>query len=132
MEKRILIAFDLSFGVRYGFRALYTPASPSPAPEVTAPSAAAEAARQDAVEAPRVVIETAPPPLGSTLQAEGIEDASIDNSLYTATLSNQGAVLKSFQLKAYSDAEGKAIELIDAASAAAVGWPLALFTGDTA
>jgi YidC/Oxa1 family membrane protein insertase len=70
-------------------------------------------------------------PSAESVQADQAEDFQVDTPLYTATLSNRGAVLKSFRLKApYTDAEGKAIELIDATGAAKIGWPMAISTLD--
>jgi YidC/Oxa1 family membrane protein insertase len=56
----------------------------------------------------------------------------VDTPLYTATLSNLGGVLTSYKLKAYSDGEGKPLELINPAAGEKVGWPLALETADEA
>ncbi len=137
MEKRILVAFVLSFAVLYGFRTLYSP-PPSPAPEqAVAPNPAPETpppAKQPSAES----VTTALPIPDHDIRAEKVEDLAIDTPLYTATLSNVGGVLKSYTLKAYSDAEGHPIELIDQKSAEGldqkagkkVGWPMALVTSD--
>jgi YidC/Oxa1 family membrane protein insertase len=133
MEKRIILAFVLSFAVLYGFRALYTPA-PEPATQ-TATATPTPAQQQGTTPAP-----AAPPAATSTpvetpagdIQSEKAETVSVDTPLYTATISNVGGVLKSYRLKAYSDAEGKPLELINAAAGEKVGWPLALETDDAA
>ena len=64
------------------------------------------------------------------IQAAMVEDIQLDTMLYAATLTNHGAVLKSFRLKMFTDMSGKPIELIDAAGGAEVGWPLAITTQD--
>ena len=133
MEKRVIIAFVLSIAVMYLFTTLYTPRKPldpasavetttTPAPAnpiPTLPSGAAEKA------------EPAPPPEQESRAAKA-EDFVIETPLYTASVSNVGGVLKSYRLKAYSDAEGHPLELIDQPAAAKVGWPLSLTTGDNA
>jgi YidC/Oxa1 family membrane protein insertase len=65
-------------------------------------------------------------------RAEKAEDFVIETPLYTATISNVGGVLKSYRLKGYTDGEGQPLELIEQMSAAKVGWPLTLTTGDKA
>jgi len=129
MEKRLLLAFILSFGVLYGFRYLYPP------PPVV------DKAAKTAVEKP----VTPPPPLPAspapvasvtgeeTIQADAAEVMTVKNALYEATISNVGGVLKSFRLvdKTYLS-NGKPTELIDAYAGAKVGFPLAIATADSA
>src|SRR5262245_15235380 len=115
MEKRVILAFVLSFAVLYAFRALYAPpAVPKPqakaeaqAPPPTVPPPAPGAEGKPA-SAPTVSLEDT--------QAEKAEDLSFDTSLYTATIANTGGVIKSFRLKAYTDGEGKPLELINQAA----------------
>ncbi len=136
MEKRILLAFILSFGVLYGFRALYAPTEPQTA--VPAPS---QPTSEESVPVPAPIQQesansdqsqaTVPVPEGG-IRAENPEEFVFDTELYTATVSNVGGGLKSFRLKAYKDANGDPIELIDADGASKVGWPLAVVTGDKA
>src|SRR5579862_8473742 len=138
MEKRILLAFLLSLIVLYGSRLLFPPkvvppgteqSSNTKAPVVT--PASTQPSRPS--EPPRTVPEAEPAvPEGENVQAKDAEDFQVDTPIYTATLSNHGAVLKSFRLKApYTDAEGHPIELIDAAGTAKIGWPLAIATQDS-
>lgn len=131
MEKRIILAFILSFAVLYGFRALYTPTAPvsEPAAVQTAQAPTTPpATTPKSTEAP-VATESA---TAGDIHAEKSEVIVVDTPLYTATVSNVGGVLKSYKLKAYSDAEGHAIELIDAKGGSKLGWPLTLTTGDGA
>jgi YidC/Oxa1 family membrane protein insertase len=64
------------------------------------------------------------------VQADAAEEKSVDTAVYRAVVSNVGAVLKSFQLKKYLDADGKPLELIDAYAAAQAGFPFAIATAD--
>src|SRR5690349_10474249 len=115
MEKRILLAFILSIAVMFGFGLLRTPRTRpgSPSPAATAPTP---------TPAPAEPAKTAPvtpsTPAGSEgvtedIHADQAEDVVVDTDLYTATLNNRGAVLKSFRLKKFTDTQGKPIELID-------------------
>src|SRR5438093_1973675 len=129
MEKRILLAFVLSFAVLYGFSWLF-PSRPSETPAATAKTPAA----QSTATTPEAARQPAPPvePTAGEVRAETVEDTVVDTALYTASLSNAGGVLQSFKLKAYTDASGKAIELINQDMGAKTGWPLAFSTDDNA
>lgn len=129
MEKRVLLAFVLSIAVVWAFQGLFMPAPP-----VTPPAAPVSVPATPAPPAPAVVPPASPQapasPETSDIAAAGPEDATVDTTLFRAVLSNTGGVLKSFQLKAYTDAEGKAIELVSQTAAATLGWPLGIVTGD--
>src|SRR5262245_59949987 len=130
MEKRVILAFVLSFAVLYAFRSLFAPTpateqppiaqQPPPAVSNSVPPPAKASTRSG--EAPQL-------PVGD-IKAEGRQDLVFETELYTATLSNLGGVLKSFKLKGYSDGEGHPVELINHEAGAKVGWPLALVSGE--
>jgi len=124
MEKRVLIAFLLSFAVLYGIRFLM----PAPPP----PEKAAVDTKAEATEKPPVVPPATIATDDKTIQADSEEVKRVDTSLYVAEVSNAGGVLKSFKLKAYPDAAGKPTELVDAYAAGKVGFPLAIRTADPA
>ena len=137
MEKRILLAFALSLAVLYGFRVLFPPQQPpTQPPPPTAQAAPAAAAPQ--VNQPTAQPKPAVTPVATTRRQEAptnedviaaeIENVSIETPLYSATLSNQGAVLKSFRL--FFGDEHKPTEVIDATGGAKIGWPLAIVTLD--
>jgi YidC/Oxa1 family membrane protein insertase len=136
MEKRIIIAFLLSFGVLYAFRALYIPPvnTPKSADTVDQASTPPGAPANAAPLAPVVTASTEgkAETLIGDIQATKAEDVAFDTGLYTATISNVGGVLKSYKLKAYADAEGHAIELINETGASKLGWPLSIVTSDAA
>src|SRR5215510_8597537 len=100
MEKRVILAFVLSFLVLYAFRALFTPPATTepqttqlPTPAVTPPSPE---------KRPAAIAESA-----TSVRAEGVhgknpEDVPFETALYTGTFSNVGGVLKSYKLKNYS------------------------------
>src|SRR5581483_3613213 len=134
MEKRVILAFVMSFIVLYAFRALYvpppqpeeqkqsaqvpnSPTSPNPTLAEKTPGAAAEE------------VSTSPV---TDVHADKTEEVTIDTPLYTAKLSNQGGVLTSFRLKAYTDDKGQPLQLINQYAGSRVGWPLTLQTDDAA
>ena len=121
MEKRVILAFVLSFVVLFAFRTLYSPppsitepvVPPSdtqtvPPPSKTPPVAIPPAEKNEALPAEDV-------------RADKAEDFVIDTPLYAATISNIGGVLTSYKLKDYRDGEGKPLELIDQKAGAKVG-----------
>src|SRR5215467_1212891 len=138
MEKRVIIAFVMSFVVLYAFRALYMPpkpaepaeqqqstesqAAPAPAPTPVQP-APPEVAQSTKHEAPV-------PNTPRDLRGEKPENFTIDTPLYSATISNVGGVLRNFFLKTYKDGEGHPLQLINQMAGDRVGFPLAITTGD--
>jgi YidC/Oxa1 family membrane protein insertase len=128
MEKRILIAFLLSFAVLYGTRFLYPPPPAPDTPATKEETAAPPAPTMPAVSPQAAVAVSAE----ETIQAETEKIDEIDTPLYHAAISNVGGVLRSFQLKKFLDAAGKPTELIDSFAGHQVGFPLALSTGDAA
>src|SRR5262249_27634135 len=133
--KRVILAFALSIAVMYAFSALYKPTkttSSSVTVTETPPTAPASAPTPESdvshttAEEPNSSLSAVP----KDLSAEKAEDSVFSTPLYTATISNVGGVLKSYHLKAYSDGEGRPLELINDIAGTKVGWPLALVTGD--
>jgi YidC/Oxa1 family membrane protein insertase len=125
MEKRILIAFLLSFAVLYGARFLYPP---PPVPDKAKTEAQTPAPEQPAVPVQPTAVG------GETVESDREEIKTIETPLYRAVFSNVGGVLKSFQLKdpTYKDREGKPTELINPYAGTQVGFPFALTTADPA
>src|SRR5262249_10017038 len=135
MEKRVIIAFVLSFAVLYASRALFSPPQPPPGTEqkqnaesqLTKSPAVPESNPPAAEKPPENIPRTA-----ANLRAEKTEDFAVETPLYKAVMSNEGAVLKSYTLKAFTDAKGNPLELINPTAGSKVGWPLAMETGDKA
>jgi YidC/Oxa1 family membrane protein insertase len=130
MEKRVILAFVLSFAVLYAFRALYTP-PPAAVPEPSTSSPAPPASNTPAEAAFRTSEVPSAVPIGD-VRGEKPEELVFETPLYSATFSNVGAVLKSFKLKQYTGEEGHPLELINQEAGSKVGWPLAVETGDKA
>src|SRR5207237_4081783 len=131
MEKRVILAFVLSFSVIYPFTTLYSPRhAPEPAASVQTSSPPPVKETSPIPTTPAEKTETQVTPGAAEVHADKTEDFVVDTPLYTATVSNVGGVLRSYKLKMYSDGEGHPLELIDHTSGAKVGWPLTVSTGD--
>jgi YidC/Oxa1 family membrane protein insertase len=133
MEKRILLSFALSFLVLVLFyQFVYTPppvSLPVSEPEETAEATAPDIpAGPEAGEGPVSGAEATPP--GQTVEAAGVETVDVGTAVYAVRLSNAGAVIESFRLLDYEGAGGETLELLDPEVDRALGWPLALVTGD--
>jgi YidC/Oxa1 family membrane protein insertase len=132
MEKRVILAFVLSFAVLYAFRALYSPPPPATETANATPSAESPAAlpEQAVPPPPPSKAEAVPADTPAELKSATVEDVTFDTPLYVATFSNLGSVLKSFKLKRYPDGQGGPVELINQEVGSKIGWPLAFVTGD--
>lgn len=129
MEKRLLIAFALSFVVLYAFQYVYSPTRPNaPAAAEKAESTENETLPVPPAARPSEVAGVAPG--GIPIRAEEALDRKVETELYEATVSNVGGVLRSFRLKEYLDAENKPTELIDPYAGSKVGFPLAVVSAD--
>ncbi len=117
--KRLVLAFALSAAILIGWTILFPPPKPSaPAarPATTPPAAtAAPSATTAAAVAPR----PAPAPAAQAAResvvpvSAGAEElVEVRSPLYTARLSNEGGVLKSFVLTHHRDGAGKALDLV--------------------
>src|SRR5215467_11770265 len=132
MEKRVIIAFVLSFAVLYAFRAYFQPPSTGERQQTIETQPATSQPVPVAV-APPVVEKTAEAEVpADNLHAEKAEEMAIDTPLYRAVISNVGGVLRSFTLKDYKDGEGRPVELINQTAGGKQGWPLSAQTGDKA
>jgi YidC/Oxa1 family membrane protein insertase len=122
MEKRALIAIVLSVAVLLVFTQLFPSPAPQPAKKVVTAAPAGEAgeagkgkaaapAEQATVPAAGQAEALAPEAVpGTPLKPE--KDITVDTSLYTAVISTNGGVIKSWKLKDYKDESGKAEEMV--------------------
>lgn len=135
MEKRVIIAFVLSFAVLYAFRALYSPPPQKPGQEQQQTAQVAPSLPQKSPESPVAAPASPAPEAPEVARAADIhgqknEDFTVDTPLYTAVVSNIGGVLKSYKLKDYKDGQGHPTELINQSAPSQVGSPLTISTGD--
>ncbi len=151
MEKRILLAFALSFVVLFAFSRFSAPPQPlespnnevsgppSEAPDVSRASDAASEAtpvREDRVPRAGAFEERNPSEPTSDsqreIEAQRSEELTLETGVYYAVFSNEGGALRSLRLRDYEGAEGEPLELINQEVGASLGWPLSLATGDQA
>ncbi|HEX5413068.1 MAG TPA: membrane protein insertase YidC [Terriglobia bacterium] len=133
-EKRVMIAFALSFVLLLMWRVLFVK-TPPPAPK---PSGSAQATAQHSTEQEGIHQTAAkpeapkPPPAPQIPVSEGqqAENIVVENDLYRIAFSTRGAVVKSWILKKYKDANGKPLDVVDPAACEQLGYPMSLRTTD--
>jgi len=133
-ERRALLAALLSLVVVVGWQLLFAPKPPirppQPAPaQTTAQPAGAPAAAPAAPEPPSAA---AAPPIPAKAAA-GEKTIVVENGLYRVVLSNHGAVVRSWQLKGYTDDHKppRTLDLVHSEAARQTGgWPFSLALED--
>jgi len=124
MEMRLLVAFLLMGAVM--FLTPYFFKGPPPVPPKKAPTAAASLT--PAPTPPGAQEHTAPNPAAPSARATKEQPQPpfiVDTDLFHVVLSNQGATVRSWQLKKYLGNDGKPLELVNAA--AKLDFPFALY-----
>src|SRR5689334_1430240 len=139
MELRLLLAFILMgvvmFVSQYYFKSAAPPAAQKAAQNSAqnpAPASPADATK-DAAQPPapppeEAKAEAAPPAAGATPQ-QAQPPVTIDTDLYHVTFSNQGATVRSWQLKKFKANKQDRLELVNTAST--LPWPFSLGFPDT-
>ena len=136
MERRVLIAVILSFLVLYGYQALFPPAPDQTAQQkpvqasksATAPNASAAERSNPAPS----VQPSQPLPAESGAPSVPAHEVVVDGSDVRGVFTSRGAVLKSWQLKKYQDAEQHALELVAGHAPSDAPLPFTLETDDAA
>jgi YidC/Oxa1 family membrane protein insertase len=129
-DKRILIAFVLSFAVLLLWRVILPP-PPAP-PKTAAPAQARPATSQPGASGQVAAVPIPPPapvalPVATGSKAETIV---VENDLYRVTFSTQGAVAKSWLLKKYQDEKGQSLDVVNGAACEQLGFPMSLSLAD--
>ena len=105
------------------------PPGPAPPPPPTpAPTAAFGGTSTPPAATPSMAPAAAVPTVAAT--AEG--SIVIENELYKITFSNKGAEVRSWVLKRFHDRNGALLDLVHDAASKQFGYPLSLYTYDTA
>lgn len=133
-EKRVFIAFILMFGVFLLWRAFFW----QPPPTTTeSPKAHTQATTHIPQPSPlksgtSSAVEKPPAPVAlPVVQGSTAADITIQNSLYQVTFSTQGAVVKSWILRKYKDAENKPLDVVNEKACAQLGYPFSLEMADS-
>jgi YidC/Oxa1 family membrane protein insertase len=139
MEKRLILAIFLSFVVLFLYQLLFVKK-----PEVLPEDKAVTQTTVTSPEKPPLARSTSPPttpsPENKTPEIVPTEikpiaaveetEVVVETPLYRAVWSNQGGVLKSWQLKKYKDDEGEVLELVSPRAQEVGLYPFRLETGD--
>jgi YidC/Oxa1 family membrane protein insertase len=129
-ELRIILAFALSFIILIVSQML-RPKPPALTPEQAAKQQAAQ--KQVAGEKPEAKAAAATPSVPSEPVAGGAEEEiTVESDLYRVVFSTRGAVVKSWTLKKYQDAQKNPLELVNSKAATQYGAPLSVWLPDEA
>lgn len=129
-EKRVIIAFALSFVLLLIWRVAFVT---TPTPPKKSSSGAQQAAGQKASEqtvAKPEAPKAPPPPQIPVAEGQQAQDIVVENNFYRITFSTRGAVVKSWSLKKYDDANGKPLDVVDPAACKQLGYPMSVRTAD--
>jgi YidC/Oxa1 family membrane protein insertase len=134
-EKRVIIAFALSFVLLLIWRVMFVTTPPPPkkaspgAPQANTQQAAGENGLEQSAakpEAPKVP----PPPQIPVVEGQQARDIVVENDLYRITFSSQGGLVKSWILKKYDDASGRPLDVVNSAACKQLGYPMSIRTAD--
>jgi YidC/Oxa1 family membrane protein insertase len=130
-ERRLLLIFLVTFVVMLAFQPLlkkYLPTPPAPQ-QITQPAPTAPAPSSNNISA--ALVPAAKPGQAPVKRAAALEETVIENDLFKITLTNRGALAKSWTLKKFdNDSETGPLDLVNPAAAAQYGYPLSLWTYD--
>jgi len=115
MERRFFFAILLSFVVLYGYQALFVPPAPKTPPTVTTPSTPANPAQASPSNTPPASETATAPPAAELPPAEGEtaeREIVVDTATIQVVLSNRGARVLHWRLKAFRDQRGNQVDLV--------------------
>lgn len=132
-NKRLLITF-LLFAVFIAALQFLIP-KPQPQPQSQKPQSTPQAQATPASVTPAPAMPTSPTAAKPTAtipvkKATGPAEAVLENENYRVTITNQGAVVKSWVLKKFTDNNGRELDLVNPAVAGSLGFPLSMFSYD--
>jgi YidC/Oxa1 family membrane protein insertase len=137
MERRLIIAFVLTFLVILASQPLLKKYLPTSAPAPAKQAQTAPSTPTATPTAPATAPPTAPPQpqvpvpaTGVTKQATAEAETVIENDDYRITFTNRGAQVKSWILKKFDDEHGQPLDLVNNEAAQKYGYPLSLWTYD--
>jgi YidC/Oxa1 family membrane protein insertase len=132
MERRVLLAISLSFLVLFLYQALFVPAPPPAAGNVTTqiPSAqsspASPASSEPAGAVAPAAVPSAPPVVGDS----DARDITVETALVRAVFTNRGARLRHWILKDYRNDRGEPLDLVPEKTPEGFALPFALRVDD--
>ena len=129
-DKRVVIAFALSFGMLVLWRVFFVK-EPAPPPKPSASPQVSTTAGQPTTAVPTAVKPPVPVPL-PVVAGSKAEEIVVESDLYRLTFSTQGAVLKSWVLKKYRDQKENPLDVVNGPACGKLGFPLNLSLADEA
>ena len=123
METRLLLAFVLVGIVLVGWNYIY---KPPPTPVTPAAATQPVVSASDNAPKPAAAVPAPAVDLPGQVQASQAEEFTIETDLYRVRFSNQGAVVRSWILKAYKDGKGEPLDLVNTRALSRVPAPFAL------
>lgn len=137
--KRLILAFAIMIAILALWRPIMSRYIKEPAPETTPATAgtAENPANQAAGAGPAtststVASKAAPALPALPIEGKQAEEIVVENNLYKITFSTQGAVIKSWTLKKYRDADEKPLDLVNQPAGVQLGFPMAITLPDAA
>jgi YidC/Oxa1 family membrane protein insertase len=126
VEKRLLLAFALMGLVLFATQYFY-PQAPEKRIEPTKPASPRQAEAPAPAVAPATPAATAANPTAvAQVAATAAEEQTIETDVYRIVFSNQGAVVRTWELKQYRDGRGKPLQLVNTVAAPKTHYPFAL------
>jgi YidC/Oxa1 family membrane protein insertase len=143
MERRVFIAVLLSFAVLYTYQTFLVPSPPTQPSSVATPTGAAQGAPVVGAQAPEgstgigSAVQPVPAaiqePLAAAVVGEPVErEITVDTKDSEVVLSNRGARVVRWRLKAYADGSGGFVDLVPSALPAGSPTPFTLRVDDAA
>jgi YidC/Oxa1 family membrane protein insertase len=126
-DKRLMLAFALSFGMLVLWRVFFVK-EPPPPPKTSAPAQVRTTPGQAPAAAEK---PPAPVPL-PVVAGSKAEEIVVESDLYRVTFSTQGAVVKSWVLKKYRDAKDNLLDVVNGPACEKLGFPMSVNLADEA
>ncbi len=125
-QKRLLLAFALSFAVLMLWRLLFPP--PLPRKPATAPVKTASSAQ------PQQPVSSKPaaPVSLAVQQGSKAEEIVVEGDLYRITLSTEGAVVRNWVLKKYREDKEQPLDVVNRDACQKLGFPMSIDLADAA
>jgi YidC/Oxa1 family membrane protein insertase len=136
MERRLLLVFALTFLIIMLFQPLLKKYGPQPPAKPESPPLAAQNQAQLPSQSPTPTPAQTSTEHGAAgtkvapVEAASESETVVENDVYRIVFTNQGARVKSWVLKKYTDDKGGQLELVNRAASEKHGYPLTLWTYD--
>jgi len=127
-EQRVMLAFALSILIMFLLyrSSVFKAPPPEPKSAATAQSASPSALKQSGSAAPSASAVPAAPVTLPVTQGTAPEEIVVEGALYRVTFSTQGAVVKSWTVTKYHDANDHPLDFVNAPACESLGYPMSL------